>query len=154
MQKCTHAVVEITSEAALSASSSLIIRALVFTVSKGLPAWSYGSMEDYFRAKFAIGEALAEQYRTPRAACPARADDAHGRRLYADKRSFSLSPMRPCSSGEWRLIFWRYTHFTLRLPGTFNILNALAAIKTRGDVWCVAQAARELLEDFPHRTEP
>ncbi len=135
MQKCTHAVVEITSEAALQYRHlGLDLDALVFTNLQKEHLESHGSMENYFRAKFAIGEALARSIKRPRS-ITARADDAHGAAFLAlpvEKRiPFSLADAADALTDENGVSFsYGGMHFTLRLPGTFNILNALAAIKT------------------------
>src|SRR3989338_3551506 len=56
---CTHAVVEITSEAALQYRHLYLdLDALIFTNLQKEHIESHGSLEKYFRAKFRIGEAL------------------------------------------------------------------------------------------------
>ena len=135
MQKCTYAVVEITSEAAVQYRHlGLNLDALVFTNLQKEHLESHGSMENYFRAKFAIGEALARSIKRPRS-ITARVDDAHGAAFLAlpvEKRiPFSLADAADALTDENGVSFsYGGTHFTLQLPGTFNILNALAAIKT------------------------
>ncbi|MEK7135675.1 MAG: UDP-N-acetylmuramyl-tripeptide synthetase [Patescibacteria group bacterium] len=135
MQKCTHAVVEITSEAAVQYRHlGLNLDALVFTNLQKEHLESHGSMENYFRAKFAIGTSLAASSKRPRAIVAA-GDDTYGQRFLAlrvEKRiPFSLADAADALTDENGVSFsYGGTHFTLQLPGTFNILNALAAIKT------------------------
>src|SRR5690242_11275536 len=74
----THAVVEITSEAALQYRHlGLALDALIFTNLQKEHIERHGSFENYFRAKFAIGEALVRSPKRPRTIV-ANADDARG----------------------------------------------------------------------------
>ncbi|MBU6388418.1 UDP-N-acetylmuramyl-tripeptide synthetase [Patescibacteria group bacterium] len=134
-KNCTHAVIEITSEAALQYRHfGLDLDALIFTNLHKEHLESHGSEEKYFRAKFAIGEALVRSGKRPRSII-ANADDARGKAflsLPVEKRiPFSLADASDTHSDERGVSFsYNGTHFMLSLPGTFNIVNALAAIKT------------------------
>jgi UDP-N-acetylmuramoyl-L-alanyl-D-glutamate--2,6-diaminopimelate ligase len=65
---CTHAIVEITSEEALQYRHlGLNLDALVFTNLQKEHVESHGSMENYYRAKMKIGEALITSQKRPRA---------------------------------------------------------------------------------------
>ena len=134
-KKCTYAVVEITSEAALQyRHRGLELDALVFTNLQKEHVESHGSVEKYFRAKFAIGEALANSEKRPRAII-ANADDARGGAFLAlpvEKHiPFSLADAADARTDENGASFsYGGVHFSLPHPGNFSILNALAAVKT------------------------
>jgi UDP-N-acetylmuramoyl-L-alanyl-D-glutamate--2,6-diaminopimelate ligase len=134
-KKCTHAIIEITSEAALQYRHLFLdLDALVFTNLQKEHIESHGSFEKYFRAKLSIGEALARSMKRPRAVI-ARADDAHSSAFLAlpieRKISFSLADAADTKVRADGIAFsYKGVDFALALPGEFNILNALAAIKT------------------------
>lgn len=134
VKKCTHVVVEITSEATLQYRHlGLALDALVFTNLQKEHLESHGGIENYFRAKFAIGEALARSPKRPRAIV-ANADDVRSADFLAlpiEKRiPFSLADALDARADEHGVSFsYHGTDFTLPLPGRFNILNALAAIR-------------------------
>lgn len=131
---CTHAVIEITSEAALLYRHSfLYLDALVFTNLEKEHIESHGSMEKYFQAKFRIGKALADSPKRPRAII-ANVDSEYGKRFLAlpvEKQiSFSLSDAQnPQLSAEGVSFDYAGTHFSIPHPGNFSIMNALASIK-------------------------
>jgi UDP-N-acetylmuramoyl-L-alanyl-D-glutamate--2,6-diaminopimelate ligase len=129
----THAVIEITSEAALQYRHLFLdLNALVFTNLEKEHLESHGGMENYFRAKYRIGTALERSSKRPRAIV-ANAESPYGARflaldveqripfVLADAEELVLSPTA---------ISFRYegTAVTLPHPGTFSALNALAAI--------------------------
>lgn len=134
-KKCTHAVVEITSEAALQYRHlALELDALIFTNLQREHIESHGSLEKYFRAKFSTGEALARSPKRPRRiiAC---ADDIRGAAFLAlpveNQIPFSLKEAVDANVSENGISFsYKGARFTLSHPGNFSILNALAAIKT------------------------
>ena len=134
-KQCTHAVVEITSEAALQYRHlGLGLDALVFTNLQKEHLESHGSLENYFRAKFSIGEALVRSTKRPRAVI-ANADDARGAAFLAlpvEKRiPFSLADAAGAQTSDDGVSFsYGGTRFAFPHPGNFSILNALAAIKT------------------------
>ena len=131
----THAVVEITSEAALQWRHALLdLDALVFTNLQKEHIESHGSFENYFKAKLRIAHSLARSPKRPRAMV-ANADDAKGgaflalpleRRVpvhLADAQDVSLSAIGAS-------FMYGGERFTLHLPGTFSVMNALLAAKT------------------------
>lgn len=134
-REVTHAVVEITSEAALQYRHLfLYLNALVFTGLQKEHVESHGGMEKYHAAKLRIGHALARSPKRPRAIV------AHKANFYG--RSFLDLPVEasfPFSLDEAENIqltptsssfTYKGVRFTLPHPGDFNIRNALAAIKT------------------------
>ncbi|HET9641639.1 MAG TPA: UDP-N-acetylmuramoyl-L-alanyl-D-glutamate--2,6-diaminopimelate ligase [Candidatus Paceibacterota bacterium] len=132
---CTHAVVEITSEAVLQhRQHGIELDALVFTNLQKEHIESHGSYENYFRAKLRIGEELVRSSKRPRAII-ANADDERGAAFLAlpveRKIPFSLSDAHDRHLDSNGVSFtYKGTQFALPQPGEFNILNALAAIKT------------------------
>lgn len=132
---CTHAVVEITSEAALQYRHFFLeLNALVFTNLQREHIESHGSMEKYFKAKFKIGEALVASHKRPRVII-ANEDDPRGRAFLdlpvEQKVPFSKSDAQSVVLGERQVAFtYRGVDFMLFQPGHFSIMNALAAIKT------------------------
>jgi UDP-N-acetylmuramoyl-L-alanyl-D-glutamate--2,6-diaminopimelate ligase len=74
----THAVIELTSEAALQYRHEFLdLNALIFTNLHKEHIESHGSFEKYFKAKFRLGEALARSPKRPRAIIANR-EDAKG----------------------------------------------------------------------------
>lgn len=130
----THAVVEITSEAALQYRHlGLSLDALVFTNLQKEHLESHGSFENYFRAKFRIGEALARSKKRPRAMI-ANADDPKGAAFLAlpveERLPFSYAEAGDPQIREDGVAFtYRGTRFSLPQPGRFSVMNALAVIK-------------------------
>ena len=134
-KNCTYAIVEITSEAALQYRHlGLELNALIFTNLQKEHVESHGSMENYFRAKFSIGEALVRSMKRPRSII-ANTDDARGAAFLAlpveNRIPFSLANATTIQRSDNGVSFsYGNKHFTLSQPGDFSILNALAAIKT------------------------
>ena len=134
-QGCTHAVVEITSEAALQYRHlGLELDALVFTNLQKEHVESHGGMEQYFRAKFRIAEALVRSHKRPRSII-ANADDARGAAFLAlsveQRVAFALADTTSVHTDEHSVSFiYKHVPFTLPHPGHFSVMNALAAIKT------------------------
>ncbi len=132
---CTHAIIEITSEAARqNRHLGLYLDGLVFTNLQKEHLESHGGMENYFLAKFAIGEALVRSPKRPRVLV-ANADDEYGLRfleLPVEKRiPFQESDARELTLQEHGVSFlYKQTLFKLPQPGKFSAMNALAAIKT------------------------
>lgn len=132
---CTHAVIEITSEAALQHRHRfLALDALIFTNLQKEHLESHGSMERYFQAKYAIACELARSSKRPRAIV-ANADDAYGTRFLDTPVErmipFSFTDAADAHIDERRVSFsYGKTAFDIPQPGRFSVMNALAAIKT------------------------
>ena len=154
-KKCTHAIVEITSEAALQYRHlGLDLDALVFTNLQKEHIESHGSIENYFRAKLSIGEALVRSIKRPRSII-ARADDVYGAAFLAlpvEKQiPFSFADAVDARVSENGVLFsFGGTHFTLSLPGEFSVLNALAAIKTAEVFGVPLETCAEALKELSH----
>ncbi len=146
----THAVIEMTSEGAKQfRHRGVALDALVFTNIAPEHIESHGSFENYLAAKLSLGTALSRSSKRPRIMV-ANADDAHGKdflALEADvKRPFSEKDISSSSGGTQGTTFvYRNTPFALKLPGRFNVLNALAAIEAADALGVPLQTAAEAL---------
>jgi UDP-N-acetylmuramoyl-L-alanyl-D-glutamate--2,6-diaminopimelate ligase len=133
--KCTHAIIELTSEAALqSRHLFLSLNALVFTNLEKEHIESHGSKENYFQAKFKLGKALEHSEKRPRAII-ANSTSEYGKRfltLAIEKQiPFSLADADNIGlSSDGVSFVYEGTKVSLPHPGNFSVLNALAAIKT------------------------
>jgi len=130
-----YAVIEVTSEATLQFRHYfLFLNALVFTNLQKEHIESHGSFESYARAKLSIGKALARSPKRPRAIV-ANADNLHSEPYlalpveehlpfsYIDAYDVELSPGSAAFT-------YKDTRFSIMLPGSFSVMNALAVIKT------------------------
>lgn len=134
---CTHAVIEMTSEGARQhRHRGISMDALVFTNLSPEHIESHGSFEKYAEAKLSIAEHLVRSRKRPRIIV-ANEDDSFGKQfLSVDvevKRPFSIADVEITSQNpEGSVFIYKNTEFTLRLPGEFNIANALGAIEVCG----------------------
>lgn len=158
---CTHAVVEITSESTKNFRHLFLsLDALVFTNLQKEHIESHGSYEKYAAAKLLIGRELVRSRKRPRAII-ANADDGASVPFLAlpveKKLPFSYNEATNIHLGQGTVSFvYRDTEFTLRLPGSFSIMNALAVIKTCEFVGSPLHTIRDALkrlERIPGRTE-
>lgn len=131
----THAVIEITSEAALQYRHLFLdMNALVFTNLDKEHLESHGGMENYFRAKLRIGKALERSSKRPRAII-ATSESEYGKRFLALKVEtaipFALAEASEIAPSPTGIAFtYDGVRFELPHPGEFSIRNALAAAKT------------------------
>lgn len=149
---CTYAVIEITSEAARQYRHlGLDLDVLVFTNLQKEHIEAHGGMENYFRAKFAIAESLERSRKRPRSIV-ANVDDVRGRYFLniavENKVPFSISDAAEARVDDKGVSFsYKGVSFSLSHPGTFSILNALAAIKAAEAVnVSLTTCAKALLE--------
>ncbi|MDP2594022.1 MAG: UDP-N-acetylmuramoyl-L-alanyl-D-glutamate--2,6-diaminopimelate ligase [bacterium] len=157
----THAVVEITSEAALQYRHwGLELDALVFTNLQREHIESHGSFEKYFRAKLAIGESLVVSRKRPRTIV-ASADDERGAAFLALPVERAV-PVRLTDAADVVLddtgasFTYAHQHFALHQPGAFTVMNALLAVRTAESLGIAPSlAARALggLARVPGRAE-
>lgn len=130
----THAIVEVTSESTIQFRHRFLFpNALVFTNLQREHIESHGSFEKYAAAKLKIGKALAKSSKRPRGIVANADDPASAPYLalpvetklpfsYADASDVSLSPGTATFT-------YKGTAFSLRLPGGFSVMNALAVIR-------------------------
>ncbi len=158
---CTHAVVEVTSESTKQFRHLfLFLNALVFTNLQKEHIESHGSFEKYAAAKLKIGTSLAHSPKRPRAII-ANSDDEHSAPFLAlpveTKLPFSYSDATSVSLNPGAVSFtYKNTPFSLHLPGSFSVKNALAVIVAASFVGAplekISQALAKL-ERIPGRTE-
>lgn len=158
---CTHAVIEITSESTLNFRHLFLdLDALVFTNLQKEHIESHGSFEKYAAAKMKIGESLAESPKRPRAII-ANADDGASAPYLSlpieTKFPFSYNDAKDVELLPGRVGFtFQGVRFRMQLPGSFNVMNALAAIQAARFVGLsIEKSASALakLERVPGRTE-
>jgi UDP-N-acetylmuramoyl-L-alanyl-D-glutamate--2,6-diaminopimelate ligase len=128
-------VLELTSESVLQYRHLFLsLDALVFTNLQKEHLESHGGMENYFRAKFRLGKALARSPKRPRAIVANR-DDAYGERFLAlpveARIPFSYGDAKDAVQKEGSASFmYKDTRFDIPHPGAMSVMNALAAVKT------------------------
>lgn len=129
---CTHAIIEITSEAAKQYRHKfLALDALMFTNISPEHIESHGSFEKYLAAKLAIAEALAHSSKK-KTVIVVNKDDAEGEKFLAvaakEKHTYSLTDARPYEiTGGGITLTFRGKKISSPLRGEFNIANILAA---------------------------
>jgi UDP-N-acetylmuramoyl-L-alanyl-D-glutamate--2,6-diaminopimelate ligase len=130
----THAVIELTSEAAVQYRHLFLsLNALVFTNLEKEHIESHGSMENYFKAKYRLGQSLARSSKRPRAIV-ATSEGEYGKRFLAlpveERIPFALSDAQDIVlSPDGVAFLYKDVPVTLPHPGNFSVRNALAAIK-------------------------
>lgn len=129
---CTHAIIEITSEAAKQYRHTfLALDALVFTNVSPEHIESHGGYEKYLAAKLSIAEALAHSSKK-KTLIVANRDDKEGEKFLAvramEKHPYSLADARPYeTSAHGITLTFRGKKITSLLRGEFNVLNILGA---------------------------
>lgn len=156
-----YAVLEITSESTVQHRHRYLYQnALVFTNLQKEHIESHGSFENYANAKLRIGHELARSPKRPRAIIP-NGDDSHSAPYLElpveEKHPFSFSEAKDVSLTPGHAAFiYKGVRFTLQLPGSFSIMNALAVIKAAEFVQVplptIAEALAQL-DRIPGRTE-
>lgn len=157
----THAVVEVTSESTLQYRHLFLDQnALIFTNLQKEHIESHGSFEKYAAAKLNIGKALARSPKRPRAIV-ANADNVHSAPYLAlpveQHLPFSYTEASDVVLGQGTASYtYKGVRFSLQLPGSFSIMNALAVTKAAeflGVPLPTIASALSNLERIPGRTE-
>lgn len=149
--KCTHAVIELTSEGALQhRHAGLELDALVFTNLAPEHIERHGSFEAYADAKLSLARAVATSPKRPRIIV-ANADDAYGAQFLAvdvDIRApFKLADAEPYTADDRSVRFvWKGVLFTVPLPGLFNLKNCLATLTLGSALGLGAEKMKQALE--------
>ncbi len=134
-KKAEFAVLELTSESVLQYRHLFLsLNALVFTNLQKEHLESHGGMENYFRAKYRLAEALLSSSKRPRAII-ANTDDEYGDRFLSaeveTKMPVSYADAKDTVFKDGSVSFmYKNTRFDIPHPGKFSVLNALSAIKT------------------------
>lgn len=131
---CTHLVIELTSESVLQYRHwFLSLDGLIVTNIQKEHIEHHGSFGNYVAAKRELVETLARSAKRERVLI-ANEDVSETRAFLSahvsKKTGFSERELTSISSGD-RHVEWGYagTHFSLPIPGIFNAMNALAAVK-------------------------
>ncbi len=155
---CTHAVIEITSEAARQYRHKFIeLDALVFTNLSPEHIESHGSFEKYKAAKLEIGKQLECSVKRPRYTV-ANIDDEHGQDFLnlkvENKLPYGLSSLKLHTlhkDGVGLIFKDGEDEVTVRVPlvGLFNVYNALAAITLCRALGVSLSVIEKALRDLP-----
>ena len=150
----THAVVELTTEGARQHRHAfLFLDALIMLNVQKEHIESHGSFEKYVAMKWTLARAL-EQSPKPRRAIVACTDDADNARFVGARVPvqipFSIRDVRALKSDD-RSVSFEYagTQFHLPLPGTFNAVNALGAIKAAEHLGISREVSARALASLP-----
>lgn len=132
--KCTHAIIEMTSEGAKQHRHRFIaLNAFVFTNLSPEHIESHGSYEKYVRAKLSIAKLISSSQKNETFLVVNSDDKESSRFIEAGKKAthkntYSLSDAEPYTVGTHKSSFtFNGETITLHFPGLFNIYNALAA---------------------------
>lgn len=131
---CTHLVIEITSEGVLQYRHRFLdLDGLIVTNIQREHIERHGSFENYVEAKRAIVDALVrspKQFRVLVANADVPESNAFLSVHVSKAVGFNADELHHLSGNDRRISFeYGGTHFSLPLPGDFNAMNALAAIK-------------------------
>lgn len=151
---CTHLVIEVTSESTLNFRHHLLaMDGLIVTNIQKEHIESHGSFENYVAAKRAIVTALKRSSKR-RHVLVANADIPETAAFLETKEveaiPFSQNELSQLSSNDTSVSFtYKNTAFALPLPGIFNALNALAAMKMMDALGVPREAIRRALAELP-----
>lgn len=151
---CTHLVIEVTSESVLQYRHWFLdLDALIVTNIQREHIESHGSFENYVAAKRAIVETLVRSPKKVRTLV-ANDDIAETHHFLSAKVSraipFSKTELSNVTSDDAHVAFtYQNTAFTLPLPGTFNAMNALAAVKLAHALGVPLTTSAEALKQLP-----
>jgi UDP-N-acetylmuramoyl-L-alanyl-D-glutamate--2,6-diaminopimelate ligase len=151
---CTHLVIEVTSESVVQYRHWFLdLDGLIVTNIQREHIESHGSFENYVAAKGLIVEALERSPKKHRVLV-ANEDIPESRAFLEAAVSsaigFSERELQKLSGNNQHANFtYEGTPFTLPLPGTFNAMNALAAIKLCEAFGVSRAAAARALEALP-----
>jgi UDP-N-acetylmuramoyl-L-alanyl-D-glutamate--2,6-diaminopimelate ligase len=131
---CTHIVIEVTSESVLQYRNRFLeLDGLIVTNIQREHIEHHGSFEKYVAAKRAVVATLERSSKHFRVLV-ANEDIRESRAFLSANISktigFSEHELKNISAGEHSVSFdYAGTHFSLPIPGVFNAMNALSAIK-------------------------
>jgi UDP-N-acetylmuramoyl-L-alanyl-D-glutamate--2,6-diaminopimelate ligase len=131
---CTHAVIEVTSEAAVQFRHKFVgLNGLIFTNISPEHIESHGSFENYLDAKLSIAHELNRSKKKQKVMV-ANVDDEYGLRFFetapnATAVPFSLHDVTYKKTDTELSISYRGTEINSLLEGEFNVLNIIAVIR-------------------------
>lgn len=129
---CTHVVVEVSSEAARQFRHRFVAwDGLIFTNLTPEHIESHGSFDAYKKAKLSIAQYVAHSPKAKTTLVANRDDSASSAFAafpFSKTQMFSLSDAKQLTqTGRGSTFLFNNEQFTLYIPGTFNVANALAA---------------------------
>jgi UDP-N-acetylmuramoyl-L-alanyl-D-glutamate--2,6-diaminopimelate ligase len=151
---CTHLVIEVTSESVLQYRHWFLdLDGLIVTNIQPEHIESHGSFENYVAAKRAIVTALERSLKRSRTLV-VNHDIPESRTFLSAKVTRSIgfgAAELDKLSGDDRSVGFEYkgVRFSLPLPGLFNAVNALAAIKTAEELGIPLATAADALAALP-----
>lgn len=151
---CTHLIIEVTSESVLQYRHWFLeLNALIVTNIQPEHIESHGSFENYVAAKRAIVSTLVHSPKQTRILV-ANEDIPESRAFLAEHVSrsigFSVKEITKLSGDDHGVNFeYAHTQFSLPLPGSFNAINALAALKIAEALDIPLTTASIALETLP-----
>ena len=152
---CTHAVVEMTSEGARFFRHTFIdMDALVVTNLTPEHIESHGSFENYREAKLSIAQKLNNSKKQTKVLVVNADDPEHEYFVKAapnaEVRKVHLHEVDPINANSSHTSTFNYAgaEVTTRLPGKFNIMNALQAAHTLDALDVPSNTIRKTLETF------
>ena len=156
-----YAILEVTSEGAVQNRHLFLdMDALIFTNLQREHIESHGSMEEYAKAKFRLGEELGRSPKRPRAIV-ANHDCKYAKPYLTlpveAKLPFSIGDVANVALLDGSVSFmYEGVTFSIPQPGEFSVMNALAAIKTAAWLGIPVEKSSEalaLLTRIPGRAE-
>mgnify|MGYP001616425389 CR=1 FL=1 len=151
--KCEYAIIEMTSEGAKQFRHKFLdLDALIFTNLSPEHIESHGSYEKYVDAKVSFARAL-EKGDAREHTIIANRDDAEAKRFLSVnvgmKISFGILDARPfTTTTEGGTLTFRGKLIRIKLPGEFNVLNALAAATFAESRGIATETIKKTLEKF------
>ena len=151
--KCEYAIIEMTSEGArFFRHAGVHLDALVFTNLSPEHLESHGSFEKYKKAQLRLVKHLAKSQKTNRISI-ANTDNEHGHSFLihpVNKNiSYSLKDVEILHEDQdGSKIKYNDTEISIPLPGKFNILNALAAIKLADEIGLPIEKSKQGIESL------
>lgn len=150
---CDYAIIEMTSEGArFFRHLGVEMDALIFTNLSPEHIESHGSFENYKKAKLRLIKQLAKSKKPSRVSV-ANIDNKHGYSFLIhdiEKNiGYSLKNVTILSENSTSsIIEYKGERITVPLPGTFNILNALSAIKLAEEIGIPLPTIKEGVESL------
>ena len=150
---CEYVVIEMTSEGAKQFRHKFIdLDALIFTNLSPEHIESHGSYENYVAAKLRFAHAL-EKGNSKKHTIVANRNDKEAEKFLAvrvgNKCTFGIEDVEITKeSVEGTDLMWRGVPIHLKIPGEFNILNALAAATFAESLDVKTAVIKQALEEF------
>lgn len=150
----THAIVELTTEGARQHRHRfLFLDVLVMLNVQKEHIESHGSFEKYVAMKWEIARALVHSPKARKAIVVGTDDAENARFLEADvptRLPFSVQDLSTVTSDERSVSFtYKGLTFTLPMPGVFNAVNALGAIRVAEHLGISLEVAQKALTELP-----